>query len=102
MRGEIQLTGGQIEHQKPPKSQKNSKTQKFYEVFEFSNVWLNLTSCIKLLSVLYAKREVMSHQCDYSLLDILIVIYWILLYFGSIRIYILTSGRLEVVPNETN
>ena len=25
-----------------------------------------------------------------------------LLYFGSIRIYILTSGRLEVVPNETN
>ena len=29
-------------------------------------------------------------------------VFHVLLYFGSIRIYILTSGRLEVVPNETN
>ena len=42
----------------------------FQIMFEFPNALLNFTTHkLKWLRVIYVKHEVMSHQCDYSLLD---------------------------------
>ena len=62
---EVRLNTGKLE-----KTQKTGilRLYDFSKFSEFSNVG-SISPQVKLLSVFYARREVMSHQCDYSLLD---------------------------------
>ena len=83
--GDIQCRWGQIEHKKLRKTEETQKTQKtgilcFPSFLMFGSIshcvgWISPP--VKSLSVLYARREVMSHQCDCLLLDILGIVFYI-------------------------